>query len=128
MMYLIGFGVLLFILFLFGGSSGSKSNYRKNGLNTARRDNNGNVQDAYTGRYHKAKNMDADHIYPKSRGGSNSDYNIAMTHKSVNRSKGNKIQPIRMTKAYVKNENVRKSAKAATAGASILAAVSSMVE
>lgn len=121
-------GIVFFLLFLFGVKSGSKSNYRKNGLDGATKDKYGNIQDAYTGKYHKKKNMDADHIYPKSLGGSDADYNIAMTHKKVNRSKGNKIQPTQMAKGYSKNKNIKKSAKAATAAAAIAAAASSFID
>ena len=119
---IVFFFAIFFFMFLLGGSSGSKKNYRKNGLDNANRDAYGNIYDAYTGKRHKAKNMDADHIWPKSRGGSNADWNMAMTHKSVNRSKGNKIDPTAMAKGYGKNKNVRTSAKAAAAATGIFVA------
>jgi len=116
------------IIFLLGSAGGSSKNYRRTALNSAKKDQYGNVQDAYTGRYHKAKNMNADHIYPQSRGGSNAEYNLEMTHKSVNRSKGNKIQSGRMAKGYTKNNEVKKSAKAATAATALFAAAASFTD
>jgi len=114
-------------------SSGSKSRstseqqkFRKQALSNAKRDPYGNIQDAYTGQYHKAKNMDADHVFPHSKGGSNSEWNSAMTHKSYNRSKSDKIRTADLAKGYSRNKQVRSNAKkAATVGAMAAAAVSS---
>ena len=122
MSWVIAIGIIIFIIFLFGSSGSNRKDYRKTALKSGNRDQYGNVQDAYTGKYHKAKNMDADHIYPRSRGGSNAEYNLAMTHKSVNRSKGNRVQPKRMIKGYAGNNEVKKSAKATMAATALFAA------
>lgn len=97
--------------------------FREEALRVAKRDRYGNIQDAYTGKYHKAKSMDADHIYPYSKGGANAAWNSAMTHKSVNRSKGDKISPKYMAKGYANNSEAKKKAKKAGIGAAVVGSI-----
>ena len=52
--------------------------------------------------------MEADHIFPLSKGGSNSAWNSAMTKTATNRSKGAKIQPVTMLKGYGRNAEVQR--------------------
>jgi hypothetical protein len=78
-----------FFAALLGESNRKRPNYVKNrkvALANADKDRWGNVKDIYTGKRHKPKNMDADHIWAYSRGGSNKSYNLGMTHKRINRS------------------------------------------
>lgn len=78
---------------------------------TTSRDPYGNFYDPYTGKRHKRKNMDADHIWPYSKGGPNADWNIFYTHKSVNRSKRDKISPFYMGRGFFRNKAMRKNIK-----------------
>jgi len=55
--------------------------------------------------------MDADHIWPYSKGGPNADWNIIYTHKSVNRSKRDKISPFYMGRGFFRNKAMRKNIK-----------------
>ncbi len=107
---------------LYNGSGKAKrsSTFRKDTMAVTKTNSKGQYKDAYTGKYHDAKDMEADHIMPFSKGGSNSSWNGAMTHKSINRSKGAKVQPGRMIRGYANNKEVQKaSGKAAIGGTAL---------
>ena len=116
--FVLGF-VVFFILKLFfsakSAKKGRNSKYiRSEADYTTPRDQYGNFYDPYTGQKHKRKSMDADHIFPYSKGGTNADWNVIYTHKSINRSKGNKISASHMAKGFYHNKKMRKSIKDAT--------------
>jgi hypothetical protein len=67
------------------------SNYRKTALIKTQKKQGGWIQDPYNKKYYRAKDMDVDHIWPKSKGGTNHSWNLIMASKHTNRSKGNKI-------------------------------------
>ncbi len=123
--FFIGGFIFFFIFKLISSSKlapkGRNSQYIRTKANyTTPRDKYGNFYDPYTGARHKRKSMDADHIWPYSKGGPNADWNIIYTHKSVNRSKGNKISPYYISKGFFKNKAMRKNIKTSTKfGASV---------
>ncbi len=90
--------------------------FRQRALDNTPRDAQGRYRDAYTGKYHNKKNMEADHIYPYSKGGSDATWNSAMTKTATNRSKRAKIQPITMLKGYGRNAEVQKVGGGVAAG------------
>jgi CRISPR/Cas system Type II protein with McrA/HNH and RuvC-like nuclease domain len=67
------------------------SNYRKTAIENTTIKKGGWVKDPYDGKNYRIKDMDADHIWPKSLGGTNHSSNLVMTSKHNNRSKGNSI-------------------------------------
>jgi len=67
------------------------SNYRKIALENATVKKGGWIRDPYTGKFYRAKDMDADHIWPQKYGGTNHSWNMQMLSKTTNRSKGAKI-------------------------------------
>lgn len=73
---------------LFNKNNYSK-NYRQTALDTTDSDH-GWYLCPHCGRKFRKSDMDADHIFPKSRGGSNSPRNLQMLCEHCNRSKGNK--------------------------------------
>ncbi len=84
--------------------------FRNDAMAITKQNKQGQYKDAYTGKYHDAKDMHADHIMPHSKGGSNSSWNSAMTHKNVNMSKSDKINPGQMIKGYGNNKVVQQTA------------------
>jgi 5-methylcytosine-specific restriction endonuclease McrA len=66
-------------------------NYRETALKNAKIKRGGWIQDPYTGKFYRAKDMDADHIWPRKYGGTNHSWNLQMLSKTTNRSKGAKI-------------------------------------
>ena len=78
----------------------ASSNYRKTAIENATIKRGGWVKDPYDGKHYRIKDMDADHIWPKSLGGTNHSVNLVMTSKHNNRSKGNIID-FRVIKGYL---------------------------
>ena len=66
------------------------SNYRQTAIDTTDSDH-GWYLCSHCGKKYRKKDMDADHIFPKSRGGSNNPGNLQMLCKHCNRSKGNDV-------------------------------------
>ncbi len=64
------------------------NNYRKTGLNYAESEN-GWYKCVKCGKSFRKGDIDIDHIIPKSKGGTNSRYNLQCVCKHCNRSKGN---------------------------------------
>ncbi len=106
-------------------STSEQRRFRKAALENAARDKYGNIQDIYTGRYHKAKSMEADHIFPHSKGGPNAAWNSAMTHKKYNNAKRDNIRTADLAKGYSRNKQVRNTAKKAAAVGAMAAIASS---
>jgi 5-methylcytosine-specific restriction endonuclease McrA len=78
------------------------SNYRKTAIKNTPRKKGGWIQDPYNGKYYRQKDMDVDHIWPKSKGGTNHSWNLIMSSKQTNRAKGNTIDS-RVVKGYLEN-------------------------
>ncbi len=99
--------------------------FRNDALAITKRNSKGQYKDAYTGKYLDKKDMQADHIYPHGKGGSNSSWNSAMTHKKVNRDKWDHVKPGMMARGYANNKEVQKAAgKTAAGGAAVGSVVS----
>ncbi len=75
-------------------------NYRKNYKDTNSANRGGWYRCTYCGKGVRFSDADIDHIWPKSRGGSNSSWNLEVACQSCNRSKGNKIDG-RVIKGFV---------------------------
>ena len=76
------------------------SNYRKSYKENNSANRGGWYNCAYCGKSIRFSDADIDHIWPKSKGGSNSNYNLVIACQSCNRSKGNKIDG-RIIKGFV---------------------------
>jgi hypothetical protein len=76
--------------------------YRKTALDNTQTKQGGWVMDPYDGKHYRAKDMDVDHIWPKSKGGTNHSWNLIMSSKHTNRSKGNTIDE-RVIQGYFEN-------------------------
>ena len=76
------------------------SNYRKTAIENTIVKKGGWVKDPYDSKHYRIKDMEADHIWPKSLGGTNHSVNLVMTSKHNNRSKGNRID-LRVIKGYL---------------------------
>ena len=77
------------------------SNYRKTYKLNNPAKAGGWYECAYCGKKIRFSQADIDHIWPKSKGGSNSCFNLIGSCQSCNRSKGNKIDG-RVIQGYVK--------------------------
>ncbi len=78
------------------------SNYRKTALGNAPKSKGGLVTDPYSGKKCRKHEAHADHIWPKSKGGTNHSANLILSCPKENISKGNKIGTITV-KGYVEN-------------------------
>jgi len=67
------------------------SNYRQVALSVTKSKKGGWVKDPYSDAYCRLKDMEADHIFPISWGGSNASWNLVMACRKSNRSKKDKI-------------------------------------
>ncbi len=91
------------------GARPNPNKFRNDTLANTKMNAKGEYKDAYTGKYHPKEDMQADHIMPWSKGGSNSQANAAMTHKNINSAKNAKIDYGMMTKGYIGNRVVRET-------------------
>jgi len=69
----------------------SGSNYRKTALESSPKTKGGWVTDPYSGRKCRKRDAHADHIWPKSKGGTNYSWNLVMSCAEDNIRKSDKI-------------------------------------